>query len=205
MLLSIRPIQAAAHWWSLLPSLLLLLLLSACDSGGPRGCGQEALQKASVEPGTFIVAVQSTGDCHVLRGAAAFEPDPEATVNRAGEPTALIKLAGADTRLTLWFARESQSHPAAERYRIADLPDEPTGRFDTRFVTNETTFSVMGLHVSGHQAFSEEGTFTIERSSEDRITASFEMEMDLKGTEEGAHLEGRFVAAPADLGFPIIL
>lgn len=179
-----------------------LLLLSACNSGGPQAsCGQEALQEASVETGAFVTSVESGDDCHVLRGAAAFGE----TVNRANEPTALIKLTGTDTRLTLWFAREQQGRPATERYRIADLPDEPTGRFETRFVTNETTFSVMGLHVSGHQAFSEEGVLTIEASEEGRITASFEIEMDLKGAEEDAHLKGHFIAAPAELGFPIIL
>lgn len=200
-----RPTQAAAHW-GLLPALLLLSLLGACDGNGPQAaCGQEALQEAPVEAGTFVAAVQSADDCHVLRGTAAFGPDPEVTPNRSDEPTALIKLAGTDTRLTLWFAREGQNRPAAERYRIADLPDEPTSRFETRFITNETTFSVMGVHVSGHQAFSEGGTLTIEASEGERITASFEIEMDLKGADEGARLKGRFTATPADLGFPIIL
>jgi hypothetical protein len=175
--------------------------MSACDGGGPQACGQEALQESTVDPGAFVVAVQSADDCHVLRGTAAFGE----TVNRANEPTALVKLAGADTRLTLWFAREQQGRPAADRYRLADLPAEPTGRFETRFVTNAITFSVMGLHVSGHQGFSEEGTLAVEASEEEQITASFEMEMDLKGAEEEAHLEGRFVAAPSRLGFPIIL
>ncbi len=182
----------------------VLLSVAGCDASGPEESCATRLNGVEVENGHFAVTVESGDDCHLIEGLATYEPGDDRSVNRTGEPVFLVRLFSTETELVLWFAREQRGAPAPDDYDIADLPDEPTGTFETRFVTNPESVSAMGIHVSRNRAFSEGGTFAVLPSEDGIIEVRFNMTVDLAPSGEGGAVAGYFKATETDMGYPII-
>lgn len=186
---------------------VLLFFLGACDTNSMSNCDARELPVPS--EGEFVLQVASKSTCELVTGEALFDDGPNIT-NRQGEHVVMIKMqstSGSETPLTIWFTSEQKMSIDVGNHQIANLPSAPVGQFETRFITNDSTFSFMGHNVfgRGRKAFSTSGTLKIILSEEGSLSGSFEVTGDLEGSGQKVRFEGLFSATNTMIGYPIIL
>lgn len=187
--------------------LAFAFLLSACDSNSISICGDNIVQQPEREK--FILKMAHDNTCKEFTGEAFFDQGSNVR-NRQRERVVLLRLdarSGSETPLTLWFTREQDAGFNEGKFQVAQLPNEPEGPFDTRFVTNDTTFSFMAQHIleRNRMAFSIDGSIVISHVNQEVVIGSFKIKADLDDSNESVLFIGKFSALYKDIGYPIIL
>jgi len=170
----------------------VLLLLSACDSGGPEACEGDL---PAVERGAFAVEVRAGGDCWLYRGEAFFSPD-ERDPDSFGRAFVVELRAEGDENAPVFYLTHPGTELSAGTYDVSDLSS--VNRLEVR----EGKVSVGGSGVySRLDAFSiGEKVVEVDVSKDERFVASFDAtvklrdNVDLPDGPDTARLRGRLKA-----------
>lgn len=181
--------------------LIAIQMVSACSTPTEE---ELLVLPEEIGPGLFALIVYGEGEeRNLYRGTAAFNPKTYTRDEESAE-TLLIQLSVPKERaLALWLGRSGSHIPTDASYAIADLPNKLDGRI-SKFIFNDTTFSVAGVQILGHKGFSESGMLTIEQADSENIVFRFNVLIRANGTGETLKIVGLAHAAFDEFAMPAI-